>query len=540
MRPAGRADTDSLYFTYPHFDPPRGGDRSHLSAAAQVAIVGAGPVGMTAALALAKEGIRSILFDNKASFNDGSRAICVSRSSYQIFERLGAVAPFLEKSLGWDTGRTFYRGKQILEFRMPDSPSEKYRPMYNIQQQYIEQYLWDAVARNDLIETRWQSEITGIEDTKGAVRLTVKDPEQSYYLQADWVLAADGARSAIRTMRGLRLCGNNFEGRYVIADVQMDHDYPTIRRALFDPDCCRGGTILIHKQPDNIWRIDYQLPADEDEGQAVREETVRASVSAVLKDIGHTSDWDLEWWSIYSANTLALDNYRDGRVFFVGDSAHIVPIFGVRGLNNGVADAENIGWKLGWVLNGKADAALLNSYSPERRGATLGVFTNASKSARFMTPPTPGWQMMRDAALSLALNHPFAGQLANPRQMTPYTYSESPVVLADDPDFNGGPVPGAAMPDARVGDGFLSDLMGPGFTLLCFSEGLADAPPIDDLNICLLQPGSEAAQIYAASAQSAYLIRPDGHIAARWKTATRNDVLLGLEMAAPNAKEVTP
>jgi 3-(3-hydroxy-phenyl)propionate hydroxylase len=282
-------------------------------------------------------------------------------------------------------------------------------------------------------------------------------------------------------MRGLRLKGENYEGSYVIADVKMDHDYPTIRRALFDPECRRGGTVLVHKQPDDIWRIDYQLREGEDPDEAVAEATVRGSVQAVLDDLGHAGAWELEWWSIYSANTLALDSYRDGRVFFVGDSAHIVPIFGVRGLNNGLADAQNIAWKLARVLDGRAQEPLLDSYSPERRGATLDVFANASKSARFMTPPTASWQLMRDAALSLALTHPFAGELANPRQMTPYTYCESPIVEGDDAGFDGGPVPGAALPEMRVGESYLSDLLGPGFTVLTCNAALAEAIAQDGL-----------------------------------------------------------
>ena len=227
------------------------------------------------------------------------------------------------------------------------------------------------------------------------------------------------------------------------------------------------------------------------ESEALSEEAVRNSVALVLEEIGYRGSWDLEWWSIYSANTLALDDYRHGRVFFIGDSAHIVPIFGVRGLNNGLADAQNIGWKLAWVMKGKADARLLDSYSPERRGATLDVFANASKSARFMTPPSPGWALMRDAALNLALSHPFAGQLANPRQMTPYTYADSPVVLADDAAFKGGPVPGAALPDARVGAGFLTDRLGAGFTVLCFDARLAEALKGLDVTVIPLAPDGD-------------------------------------------------
>lgn len=521
MRPAGRSDTQSLYFKYPHFAAPDLKART-AKTAERVAIVGAGPVGMAAALALAKEGVPSVLFDNKDTFNDGSRAICIARPSYYIFESLGIAGPFLEKALGWTTGKSFYRGQEILEFQMPDGPDEKYRPMYNLQQQYIEQFLWDAVAASDLIETRWQSSVEDITDSDNGVNLTVSDPAGSYTFSAEWLLACDGARSLVRSKRGLRLKGENFEGRYVIADVQMDHDYPTIRRALFDPTCRPGGTVLIHRQPDNIWRIDYQLEDHESTEDAIAEATVRESVATVLKDLGHTGPWELEWWSVYSANTLALEDYRDDRVFYVGDSAHIVPIFGVRGLNNGLADAVNIGWKLGWVINGKAGENLLDTYSPERRGATLDVFANASKSARFMTPSSRGWRIMRDAALSLALTHSFAGQLANPRQMTAYRYADSPGVIPNDETFTHGPSVGAVLEDAALGDHFLSDMLGTGFSILCFDDDLAQDlteafGKTGDMTIVNVAKHGQLASKYDAEPRTAYLVRPDMHIAGRWK-----------------------
>lgn len=531
MRPAGRGDTDSLYFDYPYFSAP-GVSQRITKSNAPIAIVGAGPIGMTAALALAKEGVASVLFDNKATFNDGSRAICIARPSFYILEQLGAIGPFLDKALGWTTGRTFFRGKQILEFQMPDSADEKYRPMYNLQQQYIEQYLWEAIKANPLIESRWQSDIVQVSDIDNGVCLTVADPHGEYTYSADWVLACDGAHSRVRKLRGHRLHGENFEGRYVIADIQMEHDYPTIRRAFFDPVCRRGGTVLIHKQPDNIWRIDYQLADDESTEEALLESTVRHCVGSLLKEIGYGGAWQLEWWSVYTANTLALDDYRDHRVFFVGDSAHIVPIFGVRGLNNGLADAANIGWKLGWVLGGRAGQELLQSYTPERRAATLDVFENASKSARFMTPQTHGWKLMRDAALSLALNHEFAGQLANPRQMTAFNYHASPAVLHDDEGFENGPVVGALLPDFPLEGVYLSDQLGKGFTVVCFSEAMRvkivelfnDA---DMLKVLAVSSNANFNALLGAHEKSAYLIRPDMHIAARWLSASAQQIIDG-------------
>ena len=519
MRPDGRGEHDSLYFTYPHFDGP--GPDAPRGAPVPVAIIGAGPVGMVAALELARHGQRSLLIDAKDTFNDGSRAICIARASYHILDRIGALDPFLEKSLPWTTGRSFFQGRQILEFTMPDGPDDRFRPMYNLQQQYIEKFLWDAVAREPLIESRWQTRLEGIETQPDGATLTLTDPHGPYTQPARWVLAADGARSSVRRMLGLRLKGENYEGRYVIADIRMAHDYPTIRRALFDPACRPGGTVLIHRQPDDIWRIDYQLGPDEPADDATREATVRAAVQGVLDEIGETAEWQLEWWSVYSANTLALDDYRAGPVFFIGDSAHIVPIFGVRGLNNGLADAQNIGWKLALLLRGKAGDAILDSYTPERRGATLDVFANASKSARFMTPPSFGWTLMRDAALSLALRYPWAGELANPRQMAPYTYADSPLTAPDgaEPGLQDGPLPGAMISDARLGDGFLSQHLGPLFTLVTFGAAPEIQHPL--LTILSLPPGSA----WNAPEGSAWLIRPDLHVAAHW-TRTDADAIL--------------
>ena len=551
MRPAGKGPLDSLYFNYPKFPARRVPELDGVKATHPVLIVGAGPIGMTAGLVLARYGIRSVLIDRKDTFNDGSRAICIARPSMHILERIGAVAPFLQKALGWRFGRSYYRGEQIFRLEMPAPAGEKYLPMYNLQQQYIEKFLHDAVAACDLIDLRWQSELSGIECGADGVSVRIASPEGEYNLAADYVLAADGARSPVRSMLGLRLKGDNYEGRYVIADIRMDHDFPTERRAFFEPSGNPGGTVLIHKQPDDIWRVDYQLREGESEEEAMREENIRARVGAILGDIGHTKPWELEWWSVYSANTLCLDDYRCGRVFFIGDAAHIVPIFGVRGLNNGLADAENIGWKLALVHKGEADDRLLDSYSPERRGATLDVFANATKSTRFMTPPTRGWRLAREAALSLSLTHEFPRGLANPRQMQPYTYSESPLTpyAGRDAEFAGGPVSGSAAPNAKLADGsHLLDRAGNGMTAILFCGGaptleqaalLEQLGKIDRRFVSLLigSPGSpsnakaiedgdgEIARLYGAQPGTFYLLRPDLHIAGRWKTIAVDEIL---------------
>ncbi len=285
MRPSGKGPLESLYFNYPIFPARRVAELDGATARHPVVVVGAGPIGMTAALVLARYGIRSVLLDRKDTFNDGSRAICIARPSMHILERIGAVAPFVEKALGWRYGRSYYRGEQIFRLEMQHPESEKYLPMYNLQQQYIEKYLHDAVAACARIDMRWQSELSDIKPGADRVSIGIASPAGNYRLDAEYVLAADGARSPVRSQLGLRLKGDNYEGRYVIADIRMDHDFPTERRAFFEPSGNPGGTVLIHKQPENIWRVDYQLRDGESEQEAMLEENIRARVSAILKDM---------------------------------------------------------------------------------------------------------------------------------------------------------------------------------------------------------------------------------------------------------------
>lgn len=446
----------------------------------------------------------------------------------------------------------------IYRLEMPHSENERFSPMYNIQQQYIEQFLVDKVLEYpELIDLRWQSEVIALSsDSKQGVELTVKTPEGDYRLQGEYLFAADGARSRVRKMLGQPLNGDNLPGNYVIADIRMDHDFPTERRSFFESEANPNATIFIHKQPDNIWRVDWQILDEEDRDEAVEEKTIRSRVQAILDMIGHAGPWELEWWSIYTANTLCLDDYRHGRVIFIGDSAHIVPIFGVRGLNNGFADAVNAAWKLAYVLNGEAQERLLDSYCPERRGATLDVFRSAGKSSRFMTPPSRGYQLMRKAVLELSLSQEFTRPFADPRQVQPYTYSDSPITSFKDRNaaMTRGPTAGAAAINRRIAsEDYLLDHLGIGFTGLYFCEAesmpaevlecfhhlreldknfapLVVAPRHLDLQgLELIQDKQgDIFEGYGAEDGTFYLLRPDRHVAARWHSINTEEVRLAL------------
>lgn len=487
----------------------------------RVAIAGIGPVGMIVAIELARRGFRPVMLDSKEELAWSSRAICISRRSLEIFRRIGLAPGFFDKALGWTSGKTFLGDRLVFELRMPQDDSDEFPPFVNIQQYHTERFLLDTIeAMDGAIDLRWGHAVTGIHQDEAGARLAVRSNEGNYSLDCDWVVAADGARSPLREALGLKLDGTSYEGRYMIADIAVPGvERPVERHVWFDPVSNPGSTVILHVQPDNIWRIDIQLDGREDDTEVLAEKNLLPRIQSHLDMMGVDAPWRVIWNSVYRAHALSLDAYRHGRTLFAGDAAHLVPIFGVRGLNSGIDDAHNLGWKLAAVLRGEADERLLDGYSDERRQATLENLANAARSTWFMSPPTPGFRTMRDAVLSLAATREWARPLINPRQSAAHRYGVSPSISQDnDDDGTEGVPPGAVLPSLPLpGDGRrrLHDLLGPDFTLLVFADGLP--------------PGRLASILAAASARriatvviggdpttgASHLPDPDGHLMAR-------------------------
>lgn len=545
----------------------------------RVLIVGAGPVGLAAAACLARFGIESLLIERGAAVGEGSRAICLSRRSLEILDWIGVASPFVGRGLGWTRGRAFHRDRQVHELVMPHTQADKFPPMTNLQQYYMEEFLAAHCRQQPLISLHTHSELTDLEVAAEGVVAVVTSGDSVHRLSGAYLVAADGARSTVRKRMRLSLEGTSFTGRYLIADIHLRSNHPTERRAWFDPPSNPGSTVLMHRQPEDIWRIDYQLQEGADAAVESQPDQVRSRVQRHLDFIGEQGEWKLLWSSIYSAHALALDRYVHGRVLFAGDAAHLVPIFGVRGLNSGFADAHNLAWKLAWVLRGEAPAALLDTYSDERRNATLDILRQAEKTTRFMTPTTRGACLMREAVLSLATEHDFVRPLIDPRQSVPYTYRDSELntevqretSLGDGAGVRareGGPAPGAPLPNIRVHAGgtagYLLDWIGTGFTAILFvsedtaadfrelAAGLAGLPRMAVLVVggasairtlpCpvrgteapitfLEESDDDARRLYDVSPGTLYLARPDGHVCARWNRPQLADITAALRRA---------
>ncbi|TCZ63342.1 FAD-dependent monooxygenase [Roseicella aquatilis] len=510
-----------------------------------VTVVGAGPIGLLTALTLARLGCRCVLLESELQVSQGSRAIVLTRRSQEILHTAGVIAPFLAKGLPWTHGRSFYRGREVYRMEMPHDPDDRFLPGLNIQQQYIEEYLVAAIAAEPLIDLRWGSKVVGLAQDAAGATLRVDTPEGEYELRTGWVVAADGGRSAIRRLLGLRMEGRAYAGSFVIADIRADLGLPTERLCFFDPDWNPGNNVLVHREPDGIWRLDFRLPDGETAEAALEPRRLAERIDAILAMVGRPVPWEMDWAAVYSASTLTLPDYVVGRTCFVGDAAHLLPIFGVRGANTGFQDADALAWRLALVARGLAPSSLLRSYSGERVGAAREICEEAGRSTRFMTPPSEGFRLMRDAVLSFTLSEAFCKDLLHWRTSRPHTYADSPL-NSEDGGFEGGVTPGAPLKDVRLGeDEHLYDHLGRGFQLIAFAgpqgpdaaleavlRAAAEARlPVARLLVSprplpgraervVLDPEGRIAARYAAGPGAAYLARPDTHVCARWRRAT--------------------
>lgn len=491
---------------------------------APVVVVGGGPIGLVTALGLAQQGVRCALLTAELQVSEGSRAIVFTRRSMEILQQAGVADAVVARGLPWCFGNSFYRGQRVFRMEAPFSDDDRFAPMTNLQQPVLEELLLQAVARQPLIDLRWGHLLTAVQsnDHHGVV-VTIDTPDGCYQQAAQWLVAADGARSTLRQLCGLKLEGAAYEGRFVIADIRVDLPLPTERLAYFDPAWNPGNTVLMHREPEGLWRVDYQLPPDETPEQALAPEALKARIDAQLAMIGHAGiAWELDWSSVYSARALTLPDYVHGRIAFVGDAAHLLPIFGVRGANTGFQDAQNLAWKVGLVARGIAGPALLASYSHERVAAAREIVHEAGKSTRFMTPPTRGFRLLRDAVLSLSLTHDFVRPLYHWRTSRPHDYLDSPL----NTPFDGAeesPAVGAPLANVKLADGeYLLDHLCEGAFVLLSAEPRPDlAPMLQAWRARGLRTAAvhhpALARLGLASAGSALLVRPDQHVCARWQ-----------------------
>ncbi|HEX8010891.1 MAG TPA: FAD-dependent oxidoreductase [Casimicrobiaceae bacterium] len=508
-----------------------------------VIVAGAGPVGLTAAIDLALRGIDVLVLDDDDTVSVGSRAICWSKRTLEILDRLGCGERLVRKGVSWNVGRVFFRDEQVYQFDLLPELGHRRPSFINLQQYYVEQFLVERAAGLPGAEVRWQNKVVGVAPREDRVAIRVATPDGEYTIHADWVIVADGSRSPIRAMLGLESEGQVFHDRFLIADIHMTSDFPAERRFWFDPPFHRHQSALLHRQADDIWRVDFQLGWDADPEEEKKPERVLPRLRAML---GEDARFEIEWASVYTFQCRRMRSFRHGRLLFVGDAAHVVSPFGARGANSGIQDVDNLGWKLELVLEGLAPERLLDSFDAERTAAADENIRNSTRSTDFITPKSNVSRTFRDAVLMLSKRHAFARRLVNSGRLSvPATLVDSPLNTPDADAFAGRMVPGAPAVDAPVtghrGE-WLLDYLGGSFTLLIFSDAAPSEARLQEIKAlasdpiacgavivcapseassaglpCIADPTGMLAERYDVRPGTVYLLRPDQHVCGRWR-----------------------
>lgn len=513
-----------------------------------VVIIGAGPVGLTQALDLAAQGIKVVLLDDNNTVSIGSRAVCYAKRTLEIWDRLGLGEDFAAKGVQWKVGKVFFKEDLTFTFDLLPEAHHKMPAMINYQQYYLEEALVKACQASPLVDLRFKHKLIALEQHDQEVVLTIETPDGVFHCATQWLIAADGANSDIRKMIGADFKGQVFQDKFLIADVVMKAEFPTERWFWFDPPFHPGQSVLLHREANNVWRIDFQLGRDADPQEEKKPENVIPRIQAML---GPEVEFELEWVSVYQFACRRIDQFRHHRILFVGDAAHQVSPFGARGANSGVQDCDNLSWKLSAVLAGHAPISLLDTYHEERAFAADDNIGHSTRATDFITPKSTSSLRLRNAVLELAKTEPFARPLINSgRLSTPTHYVLSSLNTPDEDDFAGAMRPGANCSDAPVinphstqaPNSWLLNHLGKAFVLLSF--GPATPVSVQGVTTKVIQVGIDLideqgilSQRYDAKPGTVYLIRPDQFVAARWRMFDVNRIKRALARALNSTLE---
>ncbi len=466
---------------------------THSRTEPRVAVIGAGAVGLTLAARLAQHGVGVAVFEAEVEPRRiGSKAICMQRETLEIWARIGVGDRIAERGVRWQVGRTWYRGRELFEVRLSTS-DEHFPPFVNISQSEVEEVLEGRLEELG-VRVRRGHGLTGLRQDDGGVDITLATPDGVLEERFAWVVGADGAHSVTRHATGTGFPGSTFDDRFLIADVRADLAFTNERHFHFDPPWNPGRQVLIHPQPDGVWRIDWQVPPHTD----VDAERSNGRLDRRIRQVvGETTPYELVWLTAYRFSQRVADRFRQGRVFLAGDAAHVMSPFGARGLNSGVADAENLAWRLAWVVKHGAPARLLEGYEVERRAAALDNLAATAATMRFMAPHGLIRRAWRDVVLRLA---PWSAWFR--RRVNSGRLAEPARYPAAGPDDARLPRHGTVAPDVSLGSkGRLRERLGAGFVVV------APVPVEAVLPVVVIGTGS----VYGND--RAWLVRPDGYLA---------------------------
>ena len=496
-----------------------------------IVIVGGGITGLTLACALAQYGVRALLLDEDNTVGvkgASSRGICYAQKTLEIFKRLGIYERIAAKGVQWSVGRTFAGNDEVYSFDLRQQATHRLSqqpPFINIQQFYIEGFLVEKLlegqAKDRLVDLRWSHRVTDFAQNEDVATLTLATPAGTYTLEAEHVVDCTGSRSPFRAWVAAPVTAKKGDDRWCIADVRFKNPPPVERHTWIEAPFNEGRAVWQHLMADGVWRIDYQMPPDADPEAVSREDVVRERLHAQFSQLGQTltpDDYDIVWVGPYAYRSECVDTLRHGRVFFAGDSAHVVSPFGARGGNSGVQDADNLAWKLAAVVQARAAEPLLDSYHAERHEAAQHNVMVTNRTARFLRPADGAERLFRTAAIGLAKRHTFARQLVNTGRMsTPNHYTRSAACVAASPG-SGQATQNTAFAWADGSPGALTDLLAwAQGRLLLLVFGTLTSAAAARLQALAATPGVRCVQVLSATDQASareHIRDPQGHVRA--------------------------
>jgi 2-polyprenyl-6-methoxyphenol hydroxylase-like FAD-dependent oxidoreductase len=467
----------------------------------EVAVVGAGPAGLTVAAMLAGYGVRVAVLDGASGPAEHSRAAVVHARTLEALDPLGVVDEALREGVIVGHFGVRDRDRRLLAVDFDGLPTpHPYTLM--LPQDDTEGLLRGALRRRGG-EIAWEHEVVGVRQDAGGVELKIRAPRGEEWVRAKHVVACDGAHSSVRDAVEIPFEGETYPQSFVLADVRMGWALPDDEVQLFfSPE----GLVVVAPLPGGS----HRLVATVDEASA---EPSLNDVQELLDTRGprtsRTRVEEVVWSSRFRVAHKVAARFREGGVFLCGDAAHVHSPAGGQGMNTGIQDAANLAWKLAVVLRGHADegaaGALLDSYEAERRQVALGVVSTAHRLTRLATVRSPVARRLRNALLAVAgLTGPLPRRLAA-------NLAEVDIVYRGGWSADGSNAVGRWIPEGGMAAAENQDTAsGPAFGLV-----VPEGHEAQVLDAAARFPGLAVRVVPVPGVAEASLVRPDGYVAGR-------------------------
>ena len=471
--------------------------------AVTVLVVGAGPVGLTMAIELVRQGVKVRIIDMAAARTDKSKALIIWPRTLELLSRSGPVDAFISAGLKITTA-TIRTGETLIaqtDLTDVDSP---FPFALSLPQSETERLL-DQRMKGFGIQVERQVELLRFAETEAGVTSILRHPDgREETVESGWLIGCDGAHSAVRHGLGMQFEGDTVQNDFILADVHIANapGSPSEISIYWH----RDGVLLFFPISGGRYRVIADIGASQDPHP---HEPALEDVQSLLDQRGPEGivAADPIWLSAFRINERKVRDYRRGRIFLAGDAAHVHSPAGGQGMNTGMQDAFNLAWKLALVCQGKAAPGLLDSYSPERSAVGRKVLADAGRLTAIATLRNPAAQAVRNMIGHLLFGlQPVRHALATQLSEIAIGYPESPL---NGPHASGvrGPAPGERIAPVRtepVVDGDRS----PKFALFASPQkpALALISAFPDLLESTPRPPLDEAGIWLA--------RPDGYVAA--------------------------